>query len=183
VAVITLLVVGPGARPAAAQVSFGVGGLYATLSGDDFQDTNAGFGLDGQVRFRAGSGFSIGAGAQWTTHSVVGIDPNWSVIGVFGEPRYEFAAGDGTLRPYLWGRGGWIRARIADGPDELTQNGFYVGGGGGLVIAAGGMASLDVGVLLAAVNFGEQQFNGQGTGFKPSGSSLALRAGLLVGGR
>jgi hypothetical protein len=172
------------ARPVVAQVSFNVAGLYATLSGSDFQGTNAGSGADGQIRFPLGqAGLSLGAGAQWTSHSVDGIDPNWSVIGVFGEPRYVFKTGGSSqLAPYIAGRAGWLHESISDGTDKLSASGFYFGGGGGLLIGLGGV-NLDIGVLFASVNFGEVDLNGSSTGFKPSGTSLALRAGLAFGGK
>jgi len=172
------------ARPGAAQVSFNVAGLYATLSGDDFQGTNAGIGADGQIRFPLGqAGLSLGAGVQLTSHSVDGIDPNWSVIGVFGEPRYVFnTGGSSQLSPYIAGRAGWLHESISDGTDKLSASGFYFGGGGGLLIGLGGV-NLDIGVLFASVKFGELDLNGSSTGFKPSGTSLALRAGLAFGGK
>ncbi len=171
-----------GVGSVAGQVSFGVAGLYATLSGSDFSGTNAGIGADGQVRFSLGSAVTLGAGAQYTTHSVDGISENFNVIGIFAEPRYMFAAGASKVHPYLAGRGGWLRQSISSGGNDLKASGFFFGGGGGLVVGLGTSASLDLSVIFASVNFGEQELNGSPTGFKPSGTSLALRAGILFGG-
>jgi hypothetical protein len=33
------------------------------------------------------------------------------------------------------------------------------------------------------VNFGEQKLNGAGTGFSPNGTAVALRLGLVFGGK
>lgn len=171
------------ARPASAQVSFDVGALYVSLSGNDFQGVNAGIGLDGQARFPVGTGtFSVGVGGQYTTHSVDGIDPNFNVWGIFGEPRYAFPSGASQIKPYVAGRVGYVHSSISSGGNTLGSGGFMFGGGGGIVIGLGGV-NLDIGFLFAAVNFNEQKLNGTGTGFSPSGSAVALRAGLVFGGK
>jgi len=170
-------------RPVSAQVAFNVAGLYASLSGNDFQGTNAGIGGDGQVRFRlAPSPITLGIGGQYTTHSVDGIDPNFNVWGVFVEPRYAFPSGASQIKPYIAARGGYVHQSISDQSNTLSADGFEVGAGGGILIGLGGV-DLDIGFLFALVNFGEQKLNGSGTGFSPSGNAVALRAGLQFGGK
>lgn len=178
VALLSTVVVGR----VAGQISFGVAGLYATLSGSDFTGTNAGIGADAQVRLALGSGFTLGGGAQFTSHGVDGFNEKFNVIGIFAEPRYVFAAGASKVHPYLVGRGGWLRQSISSGGNELKATGFFFGGGGGLVVGLGPSVSLDISAILASINFGEQELNGSPTGFKPNGTSLALRAGILFGG-
>ena len=168
--------------PVAGQVMLGVGGLYATLSGSDFAGTNAGIGGDGQLRFTLGSAFTLGGGVQHTTHSVGGLSEKFNVIGIFAEPRYLFAAGAAKVHPYVMGRGGWLRHRISSGGNELKATGFFFGGGGGFVVGLAPSVSLDISAILASINFGEQELNGSPNGFKPNGTSLALRAGILIGG-
>jgi hypothetical protein len=170
------------ARPAAAQVSFDVGGLYVSLGGNDFQGVNAGIGGEAQIRFPLGHSFSFGGGAQYTTHSVDGIDPNFNVWGILAEPRYELAVTGSPVKPYLGARFVYLHSSISSGGNSLTANGFVFAGGGGLMIGAG-TVNLDVGVLFGIANFSEQQLNGSGTGFSPNGSAIALRAGIAFGGK
>lgn len=169
-------------RPASAQVSFDVGGLYVSLSGNDFQGVNAGIGADAQVRFRlAPSTLTLGIGGQYTTHSVDGFTPNFHVYGVFVEPRYPFPSGASQIAPYLAARAGYLHQSISQGGSTLSANGFMVGGGGGILIGVGGV-DIDIGFLFALANFGEQQLNGSPTGNSPNGTAVALRAGVVFGG-
>ncbi|MGH7612931.1 MAG: hypothetical protein ACREMW_02675 [Gemmatimonadales bacterium] len=180
IASLTLVSVGTAARPVDAQVSFGVAGLYASLSGNDFQGTNAGFGGDLQVRGGLGSSFSLGGGVQFTSHST-DISANWKVIGLFAEPRYLFKTSSSRVSPLLTGRLGWIRESISSGGNDGSASGYFFGFGGGMLVGLGGSAALDMSVVFASVNFGDLQVNGSNSGFSPSGTSLAIRAGLLFG--
>lgn len=178
-AALSLAVVRPPA--ASGQVSFDVGGLYVSLSGTDFNSVNAGMGVDGQVRFRlAPSPITLGIGGQYTTHSVDGFDPNFNVWGVFVEPRLAFASGASPIKPYLAARGAYLHQSSPQGTGSVTADGFLIGGGGGILVGLGGI-NLDVGFLFGLANFGELQFNGTGTGVKPNGGVVVLRAGLLFG--
>lgn len=170
-------------RPVGAQVAFNVAGLYVSLSGSDFQGTNAGIGADGQVRFRlAPSPITLGIGGQYTTHNVDNISENFNVWGVFVEPRYAFPSGASQIKPYIAARGGYVHQSISSGGNSLSASGFEAGAGGGILVGLGGV-DLDIGFLFALVNFGEQQLNGSGTGFKPNGNAVALRAGVQFGGK
>jgi hypothetical protein len=171
------------ARPASGQVSFDVGGLYVSLSGTDFNTVNAGIGVDGQVRFRlAPSPITLGIGGQYTTHSVDNFNPNFNVWGVFVEPRYGLPSGASPIKPYLAARGAYLHQSISQGTNTASADGVLIGGGGGLLIGLGGL-NLDVGVLFAVANFGEVKVNGTGNGVKPNGTVVALRAGLVFGGK
>lgn len=171
------------ARPAGAQVAFGVGGLYVSLSGTDFRAVNGGIGGDAQVRFRlAPTPISLGIGGQYTTHSVDNVSPNFNVWGVFLEPRLGLLPGGSPVRPYVAARGAFLHQSSSQGGPSATADGFMVGGGGGVVLGLGGV-NLDVGLLFALAKFGEVKVNGTGTGFKPDGGVVLLRAGLLLGGK
>jgi hypothetical protein len=171
------------ARPASGQVSFDVGGLYVSLSGTDFNGVNAGIGVDGQVRFRLlPSAITLGIGGQYTTHAVDGVDPNFNVWGVFVEPRLGLPAGASPIKPYLAARGAYLHQSITQGANSASADGFLIAGGGGLLVGLGGI-NLDIGVLFGLANFGEIQLNGSGTGVKPNGTAVALRLGLVFGGK
>ena len=168
------------ARPAGAQAAVDVGGLYVSLSGTDFSAVNGGIGGDAQLRFHLLSPITLGIGGQYTTHSVDNLNPNFNVWGAFVEPRFELPAGASPIRPYLAGRGAYLHQSTSQGTTSASASGFLIGGGGGLLIGLGGV-HLDVGFLFALANFGEVKINGTGTGFKPNGTVVALRAGLYFG--
>ena len=165
-------------RPVGAQVSFNVAGLYIILSGNDFQTTNAGIGGDAQVRFRlAPSPITLGIGSQYTTHIIDNVQPNANVWGVFLEPRLGLASGASPIKPYLGARGAYLHQSTSQGGSTASADGILIGGGGGLLIGLGGL-NLDIGALVALANFGEVKINGSGTGVKPNGTAIALRAGI-----
>jgi len=170
------------APPAVAQVSIGAAGLYASINGSDFDGTDAGFGLDAQVRFPLGTGFSLGIGGQWTTHGIQGTSDNLGVLGVFGEPRYVFTTTSETLKPYLAARGGYLHESFSGGGIDASASGYFVGGGGGLVISVGPTVSVDLAVLWTTVSFGDATVNGSKvSNSNTSGSALAIRGGVLIG--
>jgi hypothetical protein len=181
VAVILAGVFVAAAQPARAQIGFGVAGLYASLNGSDFDGTDAGIGVDGQVRFSIGGSGSLGIGGQYTRHGIQGISDNLKVLGVFGEPRYYFSV-PGSLKPYLAGRAGYLRESISSGGIDASANGYLVGGGAGLLVNAAPLLHLDLTVLFIGVSFGDTTIDGTKVPDSSShGSALALRIGVLFG--
>lgn len=162
-------------RPA---LSIGVAGLYASLSGDDFQGTNAGMGLDAQFRV-AFTAFSIGGGFQFTSHDVDGADNNLGVRGIFLEPRYQFA-GSPALTPYVMGRVSLNKESLEDQGDDFEAGGTAFGAGGGLLVRATPSLRVDIGVSLHSVSFGDVEINGvEVPNSDASGSALVVRVGVL----
>ncbi len=163
-----------GTASAAAQASLGVAGLMASLGGDDFEGVDNGFGGEASVWFRAGTSFTIGGGAHYTSHGT-DIDENLKVLGIFAEPRYRFAAGGGNLTPYIAGRAAWARYSIQD----ASATGFYFGGGGGLMIGAG-KTLIDIEVLYNSASFGDVSVDGSSIdGTDASGSALVAKVGVI----
>jgi hypothetical protein len=91
------------------------------------------------------------------------------------------AAGRGKPDQTLPGgpRGAFLHQSTQNGT-SATADGVLLGGGGGILFGLGGM-HLDVGALVALAKFGEVKINGAGTGFKPNGTVVVLRAGLVFG--
>jgi hypothetical protein len=171
------------ARKVNAQVSFDVGALYVSFSGADFQGVKPGIGVDGQVQFPIGpQAVRIGLGGQYTTHRIDGIDPNFNMWGVYAEPRYVFPPSARQVSLYFTGRFGYLHHRIASRTNTLSASGFQAGGGAGLLLGMGNV-DLDLSFLFMLTNFGEQRLNGTGTGLSTKGTAIAMRAGVLLGGR
>jgi len=177
-----VLILGASTIPCAAQVSLGINAVYADPNGSDFDGTNAGYGLQGQVRFPLGSSFSVGFGGQWTSHGLQGLSENLSVVGGFAEPRYTFTTKSAQLKPYLTGAVFYLHESVSSGGNSATANGFFFGGGGGVLIPAGATLSVDLSAFFGPLNFGDAKVNGSTfSGSSTSGTGLEIRAGILVG--
>lgn len=152
------------------------GGLYM-LSGDDFEDVEAGFGVDVTGRFYTSADNAFGIGGQWNQHGFEGTDIDMSVLSLYGEFRHNFATG-GTAMPFLSGRAGFVRASADVDGSDASQNGFGVGATGGLVFNM-----IEVSALLQYVSLGEADFDGTTIpDSEASGWVMGIRAGIVVGG-
>lgn len=155
-------------------------GLYATLSGSDFQGINAGFGGDAQVRF--GGRLSLGLGAQYTSHGNDVVPDNSKVIGIFAEPRITFHVPASPITPYVGARVGWMNSSISSGGTDIKSSGYEAGATGGVMFRAGPMVQIVLAAVFASVHFGDQKVNGASqANSDTSGSSLAIRAGVRIG--
>lgn len=178
-AVLLLLLLGV-TTPGAAQASLGISGVYADPNGSDFDGTNAGYGFQGQVRFPLGATLSLGLGGQWTSHGLQGISENASLVGGFAEPRFAFSTKSTQLKPYLTGAVFYLHESISSGGNTASANGFFFGGGAGVLISAGHTTSVDLSAFFGPLSFGDVKVNGSTfSGSSTSGTGLEIRAGLL----
>ncbi|MGH7674697.1 MAG: outer membrane beta-barrel protein [Gemmatimonadales bacterium] len=178
-AAVTAICIGVSAAPLTAQVSLGVAGLMAALGGDDFELADNGFGGEVSVWFPAGTSFTIGGGAHYTSHGLDGTDESLSVVGIFVEPRYRFQAG-GTVKPYVAARVAWARESATTPLGDASATGFYFGAGGGLMIPVGAKVDLDFELLFNAVSFGDVELDGSTQSNTDSnGTALVARVGIV----
>ena len=161
-------------------LSVEVAGIYATLSGDDFEGTDAGMGFDAQLRYAKSSQFSFGGGVQRTSHGIDGFDNSIAVLGFFVEPRMDLKmSGSSNLSPFLAFRAAYLRESLSEGGSDLSGTGYSFGFGGGLSMAASPSMSLTGTVTYNIVNFGEVEVDGDPIpDSDASGSSLAVRFGV-----
>ena len=157
-----------------------VAGIYATLSGDDFEGTDAGMGFDAQLRYTRSSTFSLGGGIQRTSHGVDGLDNNIAVLGFFVEPRMDLKmSGTSNLSPFLAFRAAYLRESLSEGGSDFSATGYGFGFGGGLSMAASPSMSLTGTITYNIVNFGEVEVDGDAIPDSDAGgSSLAVRFGV-----
>jgi hypothetical protein len=181
-AVIVLLACGPVLLPAQS-FSFAGGGVYASLSGSDFDGINGGLGIDAQFRYHARGGVSVGGGVQYTSHGIDGLDPNFGVRAFFADLRYSFEnASSPSITPYIGARAALAHYGISQGGNSASANGTAFGPAGGMLIRLAPAAQLDVGIVWYSVHFGNISANGtEQPDTKSSGSALALRAGVSFG--
>lgn len=163
--------------------SFSGAGLYATLSGSDFDGIDAGLGGELQFRYHAATGFSIGGGLQYTSHGVDGISENFGVRGFFADVRYAFQnQSSSSITPYLGARAVLTHYSISSSGTDVTASGTAFGPTGGILIRLAPTTQLDVGIAWFSVHFGDAEVNGTAQpDTDSSGSSLALRAGVVIG--
>ena len=155
---------------------FEAAGLYATLSGDDFDGTDAGMGFDIQGRYMSSPKFSVGAGIMRTTHGTDFSDNDIAVLGLFAEPRYHFAVSGSSMMPFVTGRLAYLKESLSAGGSDFKANGYLFGFGGGLAYQVSPTMTLGGSVTYNLVSFGDAKMDGTTiANSDASGSSLAVR--------
>jgi hypothetical protein len=163
-------------------------GLYARVLGDAYEsiDLLNGYGFELQGRWTPGA-LSIGAGYQRTNHSADTGD--WTLSGVFVEPRYVIAINSDRVAPYVSGRFSVLHLDGTQGELSASTSGVYLNVGGGLLVslgqAGGGRANLDLGASFGYTRFGDLTLE-QGGGAETveslgSGKNIVIRIGLVIG--
>lgn len=170
----------------AQQWSVQVSALSASLQGDAYNSFNSGVGAEAQGRYTTRTGFSFGAGWQYTKHTVTGIQDGATIAGPFFEPRYTFVLGDNeSFFPYGSGRFSILQESLSDRGLSATASGGTINGGGGVLLRLGSNMNLDLGATFGLTNFGDVTFTSGGqkiVGNKGgSGTNFILRAGLAFG--
>jgi hypothetical protein len=171
--------------------------LYENLGGKFWDGTNisSGGGGEAQIRYTPSS-FSIGLGAQYTSHSFNAtgggytFSGSWHNTGVFLEPRYVFPVSSNTIAPYISGRFSVVSANTSgttSGVDwKISFIGTSANGGGGLLIRMGSRTNLDIGATYGYTKYtnSKQTVGGNtstSSGGYDSGSNLVTRIGLAIG--
>ena len=172
----------------AQQWSVQVSALSASLQGDAFPGWGTGIGGEAQGRYTARTGFSFGAGYQFTTHKVTGYSQDGTLQGPFFEPRYTFVLGaNESFFPYASGRFSILQEKLSIQVPTATAtaSGQTINGGGGVLIRLGSSMNLDLGATFGLTNFGDQSLASGGATTKGnkggSGTNAILRAGLSFG--
>jgi hypothetical protein len=163
-------------------------GLFIKLFGDAFPGAEAGFGFEAQVRYTP-SALSFGAGFQYTSHEIEGVDQRASLLGGFFEPRYVFSTSSSSLFPYLSGRFYLVQIRSENTATDIrtTATGLAANGGGGVLVRLGSRVNADIGATFGYARFSDFKFEDLSTGLtgtsdiSNSGSNLVLRLGLTLG--
>ncbi|MGH7717849.1 MAG: outer membrane beta-barrel protein [Gemmatimonadaceae bacterium] len=154
--------------------------LYASVSGDDFDGTDAGIGFDAQARVSFG-GLSLGLGYQRTSHDVEGLDESATVSGVFVEPRLALPMSMSRMSPFLMGRLGRVSNSLEDTGIEVEASGWSYGAGAGMNIAAAQRVALSLAAFYSGVSFSNAEVDGSEVpDSELSGGGLSLRAGLSI---
>lgn len=166
-------------RPVSLQAS----ALYVGLNGDAYSGIRGGVGAEAQVRYNVPGSWSLGAGLQYSHHSVSSLrfEP-LSLVGVFAEPRLVIRVSSPKVAPYVSARLAFLRQSTAVGSVDVSATGTQVNAGGGLLLVLNQATNLDAGLTIGAVNFGDYDVTGstvrQDAG---SGTNVVFRVGLSFG--
>lgn len=155
-------------------------GLGAYPFGGGLENVDLGFGWEAQLRVNP-SAFSVGAGAEQTFHSVVGIaDRDIIMLGGFIEPRYVIDIGSDNAVLYLSARAALSQITLKQGSFESTGTGYTLNGGGGLLFRLGNRVNLDAGATIGYKDLGILDLP-VGTYDLGTGSNVVTRVGLAIG--
>lgn len=174
------------AATAAAQsrqpLSLQASGLYTAQDLGGNAGTVGGVGFEGQARLTL-RGWSVGAGAQYSTHSSGGDDLD--LTGFFIEPRIVLNRQIGPFVPYLAGRIAFLHGKLSS--DALTgegsSSGTAFGVGAGLIAPLTGRVNFDIGGAVLRQSLGDMTLddpNRTEIAF-PSFFGYVLKAGLSIG--
>jgi Outer membrane protein beta-barrel domain len=163
-------------------------GLFIKLFGDAFPGAKPGYGFEAQVRYTP-SALSFGAGFQYTSHEIEGVDQRATLLGGFFEPRYVFSTSSGTLFPYLSGRFYLVELKSENSNTDIRTKatGLAANGGGGVLIRLGSRVNADIGATYGYSEFRDFKFEDLSTGvtgtsdINNNGSNVVLRLGLTLG--
>jgi hypothetical protein len=187
-AVIALVLPGWLSAQAAQRLSVQGSGLVIKLFGDAFPGAEVGYGFEGQVRYTPGA-ISLGAGFQYSSHGVEGVDTRATLIGGFFEPRYVFSTSSSSLFPYLSGRFYAVRLKSDNDATQIrtTATGLAANGGGGVLVRVASRVNVDLGATFGYARFSSFKFENLATGIEGesdisnNGSNLVGRLGLTIG--
>ncbi|HET9706816.1 MAG TPA: hypothetical protein VFP39_00790 [Gemmatimonadales bacterium] len=168
--------------PGKAQIDVGASVIYLAPAGVDFSGTDAGPGLDGQLRLSAGSHLSFGVGAQWTRHGAPSLASHFTVLAIFVEPRFAIPVPPSAVQPYVAARVGYAHERIVAGGTSYHADGRFYGAGGGLLFRIRRAVHIDLGLVFGPVHFGDfSSAGGTLTGSRRDGSAFLIRGGVVLG--
>lgn len=172
----------------AANGQFAAGGNlgYYTLSGDDFEAVDAGFGGNGFVRYNMENNFGINTQLSWNQHGIEGADDNVNVLSIGVEPRYNFKLSNPQFSPYLGAKAAWVRNSGYQMPDEnlelqdASASGWGFGAVAGVVMNINEQWGIEVGANWNAISFGDIDVNGTSAeGTDSSGNALNFTTGVV----
>ncbi|HUQ80596.1 MAG TPA: hypothetical protein VM076_05655 [Gemmatimonadaceae bacterium] len=154
--------------------------LYTAQDLGGSAGTIGGVGVEAQLR-RTLSGWSLGGGVQYSTHSS-GPD-DLSLTGLFVEPRFIIPVAAGSFAPYLAGRLAFLHGSLDAGAvgRSGSSNGLAFGAGAGLLYRLTERVNVDVGGAVLRQSLSNIKLDGVGEVEFPSFLGYVLKAGLSLG--
>ena len=147
------------------------GPVVSVPGGDELDGVDSGFGGEVQFGVDGAGGLGLGAGVGLTTHDLEGADESMTHWSIFAEPRYTFNAARPGAHFYVAGRVAYTVFDPESGSGLLTETGWSIGGGAGVLFPAFGPTKIDLWARISAVNVDAEGFDRSGSDFR-AGASL-----------
>jgi hypothetical protein len=160
---------------------------FNTLYGDDFEVADAGFGVQGLLRYTTVAGFAFGGGVHYSAHGVDGLSEKLNVLGIYVEPRYVARLQASNVAPFIGGRVAWVRQSMTVrwspdwAPTRHAATGYGLGGIGGILFQLSPQIGVETAVTFYVLSFGDASVNDATVRDSDmSGSSLGLQLALVM---
>mgnify|MGYP006184966415 CR=1 FL=1 len=175
----------PGLAHSQQALSLGVGaaGGYYWLEGDDFEEVDAGLGVEGVVRLGLFERLELGGGVHWSRHGIDFLETEVDVLVIFAEPRLSFRRESPGVAPFLSGRVGYAlqsaEIRTQGGAVEVDAAGYLLGGVAGLEFPLNRNVAFELSGSYYWLSLQEAEVSGTPLMLpEASGHALGVRAGI-----
>ena len=186
-AVLLVIALFPG-RGVCQSARLGIGAGFGTLTGDDFENSEAGFTVGGNLLFLRPNGIQLGLAFDYSQYGVGDVDLNGIVLESGEEPvtqldilgvlRYVFP--DEAAQFFLGGKAGFSRRSAEVSIIESSSSGLAVGPMAGVQVPVGNLA-LEIGLDAMFVSYGDVEIDGTKiTGTDATGFRILGRVGLSI---
>lgn len=178
-----LLLAAPGAVHGQATLQAGAGG--GTITGDDFENVEAGYSVGGGLLFDATENIQVGGEVFVHSLGVEGTDENLDQYDVLAKARYV-VPGE-TARLFIGAKAGYARQSFETVGVDQNSDGFTAGPTAGVQIPVSDlMIEISGDLMYVTQEFNDDELIDPDAGMDdPSGLRYSLEAGLAVplGGR
>lgn len=180
-----ILALSPAAAHAQQALGIGLGvvGGYYWLEGDDFEEVDAGPGVEGALRISLFNRLQLGGGAHLSRHRLDFLDTDVDVLMIFAEPRLTFGREWPSIAPFIAGRVGYALqsadVRTSGGRVEVDAAGYVVGGVAGLELPLNRYVAVELSGSYYWISLGEAEVSGTPLTLpEASGAAIGARGGL-----
>ena len=166
------------AAPLSAQsVELGLNGGFGKYLGDDFEDSEVGFGVGGHLLFGEGDA-RFGAGVDYASYGEEGLEEKMGALDLFGLFRYMLPGE--SARFFVGGKAGFSRLSADVMDISISAKGFGVGPVAGVQIPLEALA-VEISGDVQYVSYGDVEGEGETIeGSDSSGFEAGVRVGIAV---
>jgi hypothetical protein len=161
------------------QIRLGISGGAGNFTGDDFEGSQTGWTVGGELVYPLASGLEIGGLFDYSSYGVDDVDTvDANVMDIYGVARYPFPGE--RARFFVGAKGGYSRLSADSEGQSLSASGFAVGPTVGVRIPLSRI-SIDIAGDGMYTSYGDAEF--EGTTIEDSSSSgfrWIARAGISI---
>ena len=153
---------------------------YFSLTGDDFETADPGFGVNGNVRYNMPNNFGVNAAVQWNKHGIDGTDDSFNMLAIALEPRYNIEMQNPMFTPFVGARGMWVKQSGDAAGLDISSSGFGFGATAGMMFNVSSQFGIEAGVGYDAISMGNLDIDGtELPDSEASGGSFNFSAGFV----